>query len=167
MKHKMSTYCFNQVPASSSSSIPCTLRSHWEGKASCMRLHSSIFTKVLLRLLSRAQVDTRFRQSGQHMLDLSTVCRKQGLQKVCMQGKVTGSRNMSRQTGHRQSERLRPPELSSTGPVSSPDTGGILWPVSIRQCTRFLSLSGSRAAYDSQLKDKTTATIITYNNCMG
>lgn len=152
MKRLCSTYGFS-IPASSQSSIPCTLRSHWAGKASCMRLHSSMLTKVLFRPLSRAQVDTRFRQSGQHMLDLSTVSRKQGLQNVCVQGRVTGSRNMSRQIGQRQSERSRPPELSSTGPMSTSDTGGILRPASRGQSMMIRSLSASTAAYDSQLKD--------------
>lgn len=115
--------------STSSSSIPCNLRSQCSGKAFCMRLQSSILTKVLFRLLSRAQVDTRFRQRGQHMLDLSTVSRKQGLQNVCVQGKVTGSMNTSRQMGHTQSDRVISSELSLPGTVSTSDTGGILKPV--------------------------------------
>lgn len=108
---------------SSSSSTPFNRRWHCVGKASWMRIHSSVFTNVFFLPLSLVQVETRFRQRGQHILALSTVSRKQGLQNVCVHGSVTGSRKISRQMGHKQSARLSFPSCSNSG--SSSETGGI------------------------------------------
>lgn len=60
---------------------------------------------VFLRVLYRAQEETRRRQKGQERLAFSTVIWKQELQRVWLQGNVTGSTKISMQIWQRQSDK--------------------------------------------------------------
>lgn len=62
-------------------------------------------TRVFLRVLYRAQEETRRLQKGQQRLAFSTVIWKQELQRVWLHGSVTGSTKISMQIWHRQSDK--------------------------------------------------------------